>query len=55
MPANAPRIHAVLFRQTPAALVERWRPLSVPPAFAERYRMRFWFHFLPICLLLALS
>ncbi|KAB0772090.1 ABC transporter permease, partial [Pseudomonas aeruginosa] len=55
MPANAPRIHAVLFRQTPAALVERWRPLSVPPAFAERYRMRSWFHFLPICLLLALS
>ena len=33
---------------------ERWRPLSVPPAFAERYRMRSWFHFLPICLLLAL-
>ncbi|MCV4115981.1 ABC transporter substrate-binding protein [Pseudomonas aeruginosa] len=55
MPASAPRIHTVLFRQTPAALVERWRPLSVPPAFAERYRMRSWFHFLPICLLLALS
>ena len=49
---ECPRIHTVLFRQTPAALVERWRPLSVPPAFAERYRMRSWFHFLPICLLL---